>query len=576
MNSDDATRPDGLRLASGRPLPLPPAPATRTPWNVPVTWLTPDLAPEEPGESGEPVRPLTALMSFHYLRAAVRRRRAFGLLCALIGTLLGAAFLLVAPASHSATATLVLNHDNRADAARAMDTDVSLATTRTVAEHTIAALGLSMEPESIQKSVTAVPTTSDVLVVTLSGPSDAEAVRRLSAFVTAYLDFRSTQVSAQSDVLIQGYNDRIGVLQAQVTELSNRIATLAATGGTATDRLSDAVGQRAQIAAQISGLQQSAQDETLRRNAVVSTSRVIDPAAAVRGGGKTGLALALASGLIGGAALGFGTVVLQAILSDRLRLRVEVASALEVPVPVSVGRITPLARPLRWLRFLPWIKPRAARRDRDLQRMVQAIEKALPEPGRRQRLALVCLDNADEVRLGVAAAAAAMQLRGRTVYLVDLTEAGGLDSTVARLMRGSQEGRPTVFRPTMIPTLAKGPTDIASAGPDEDQTLAMGMTGVCLVLADLDPGVGADHLTAWTERAVVVVTGGRSGVERVRTAGDLVRSAGLDFRSAVLIRAEGDDASSGMAPTAGDDGTARWRPAAEPAPGASAGGHQRP
>ncbi|HEX2804632.1 MAG TPA: hypothetical protein VHN80_00500, partial [Kineosporiaceae bacterium] len=65
-------------------------------------------------------------------------------------------------------------------------------------------------------------------------------------------------------------------------------------------------------------------------------------------------------------------------------------------------------------------------------------------------------------------------------------------------------------------------------------------------------------------------------VERVRTAGDLVRSAGLDFRSAVLIRAEGDDASSGMAPTAGDDGTARWRPAAEPAPGASAGGHQRP
>ena len=68
-----------------------------------------------------------------------------------------------------------------------------------------------------------------------------------------------------------------------------------------------------------------------------------------------------------------------------------------------------------------------------------------------------------------------------------------------------------------------------------------------MVLADLDPSMGADHLAAWTDRVAVVVTSGRSSAERVRTAAELVRAAGLDLRFGALLRADVTDESSGEA-----------------------------
>jgi hypothetical protein len=492
-----------------------------------------------------------------------------------LGLLAGVGYVFGVPAAHTASATLVLTHDSQVDPARAMATDLSLLTTRTVAERVIKTLGLSVAPESLQKSVSALPSTSDVLVLTLSAGTGAEAVRRLEAFTTAYLDFRATQISAQSDALVKGFSDRIATQQTQVDELTKRIQGLTGGGETGTNQLSDAITQRAQANAQIDTLQQSVQDATLRRSAIVSASRVIDPAAVEPGGGTRRLALALASGLIGGAAVGIGLVLLSAIVSDRLRLRVEVASALGVATPVSVGRLAPRSGLLRPFRGLRPIRLREIRRAADLQRMAGAIEAALPATGRGQRLVVACVDNADEVRLGVAAAAVALQNHGRTVRLVDLTEQGRLEAAVAWLLPGSDVDRPTVSRPRSVPSLARGPADLHDADAEADARTAAGsdgdagqdagsdadadeqgrtvsLTEVSLVLADLNPSIGADHLAAWTERVIVVVTGGLSSAERVRTAGELVRWAGLDLRSAVLIRADPRDGSSGVPPATGE------------------------
>jgi hypothetical protein len=70
---------------------------------------------------------------------------------------------------------------------------------------------------------------------------------------------------------------------------------------------------------------------------------------------------------------------------------------------------------------------------------------------------------------------------------------------------------------------------------------------VTLVLADLDPSVGADYLLKWTDRVIIAVTAGRSSAEMVRSASDLVRSAGLEMRVAVLLHTERTDDSSGIA-----------------------------
>jgi hypothetical protein len=535
---DDARRPEAARLASERPR----SPSPRSvPWKAPPAWNIPDLSPED---AGDPARPLATLVSFHYLRAAVRRRRLRCLAPAVLGLLLGGGFLVASPTLPMATTTLMLTHDDRVDASNAISTDISLLSTRVVAERTIIDLGLTESPQSLMNSVAPVTTgSSEILQVTMTGPTGGQAVRRLDMFSREYLSFRANQISAQSDILIKGYNDRIAELQGKVQTASARIQTLARIGDTATDRLSDAVTERSNLNDQISTLQAQAQDMSLRRNAIVLASRVIDPPVALPIGGLRRAVLVLVSGLIGGFALGFVLVVMQSILSDRLWLRIEVASALDTSVRLSARRITPLPRVFR---FLPLAKALDDRRRVDRQRMAYLMEQVATESGRRQSVAVLCLGNSDDLRLALVEAVQTLRHQGRQATMVDLTASGGLASAAARFIGPVGGERPEVLRPDVVPSLAQGPTDLATAGWDH-VALALARSGVTLVLADFDPSVGADHLTAWTDRVVVAVTAGRSSVQLVRTAGDLLRSTGLELEGAVLLRAVPDDLSSGLA-----------------------------
>jgi uncharacterized protein involved in exopolysaccharide biosynthesis len=509
---------------------------------IPATWNAPDIEDDDPSAPG---RPLPTLVSLHFLRSALRRRWLACVLSAVLGLLVGAAFLVAFPAPHNAKAMLVLAHDPQADPSRAMSTDVSLLTSRTVAAQAVATLGLTMPADDFLKSLTTEPISSDLVSLTFSAPTDAEAVRRLEVLTSTYLDFRAEQLSVQANSFVDGMKQRIAELEDQVGDLSKRITELSATGESAASEVSDAISQRAQVNGQIATLQESVQDATLRNSSLVSSSRVIDHAAAETGGVKRRIVLTLASGLIGGAALGCGIVLFLAITSDRLRRRFDVAAALEVPVPVSVGRIAPLPR--RWL-WWPRLRELDARRADDRQRLAHAIEQELPLPGRWGRLAVACIDNADEFRFAMAKAAADLAAHGNGVILIDLTEHAGLDAAVADVMPDEIVDRPTVLRPQGVPALAAIPADLRPVGhEDEEWDPAPGSTDVRLVLADLDPSVGADHLTAWTERVVIVVTAGLSSAERVRTAADLVRAAGLDLRFAALLRADSTDESSGMA-----------------------------
>ncbi len=391
------TRLTGIGSSDGHHRRPPPEPHM-----IPARWESPDFEDDDPSAPG---RPLPTLVSLHFLRSALRRRWVVCALSAVLGLLAAAAFLVAFPASHDAKATLVLAHDPQVDPLRAMSTDVSLLTSRTVAAKTIAGLGLTMTPDDFLNSVTVEPVSSDLVSLTLAGPTDTEAVRRLSVLTSTYLDFRAEQVSVQSNVLVDGMKQRIAELQGQVEDLTQQIDQLSADGDSGAN---DAISQRAQVTEQIVTLQQSAQEAALRSTTIVSSSGVIDPAAAETGGEKRRIVLTMLSGLIGGAALGCGAVLFVAITSDRLRRRFDVAAALEVPVPVSVGRIAPLPRP--WLRF-PHLRVLDARRADERRRLAHAIEMELPGPGQWGRLAVACVDNADEVRFAVATAATDLAAR---------------------------------------------------------------------------------------------------------------------------------------------------------------------
>jgi hypothetical protein len=280
--------------------------------------------------------------------------------------------------------------------------------------------------------------------------------------------------------------------------------------------------------------------------------------------------LVLASGLIAGLALGLGLTVLQAILSDRLWLRTEVASALETTVPLSVRRLAPpRLRLLTSLSFLPWVRARLSRRSADRQLMAHAIAKAVPEPGRRQSLAILCLDNSRDMRFGVVAAASELRRRGVGSTIIDLTASGRVQKAVENGIKTAPQERPEVFRPHVVPSLTKGPSDLETADWD-DVAVAKAKNGVTLVVADFDPAVGVDYLTAWSDRVIVAITAGRSSVELVRTTGDLVRVAGLHLQHAVLLGARRDDISSGFA-TLFEQDLAETSPTSRPEPDVASG-----
>jgi hypothetical protein len=196
-----------------------------------------------------------------------------------------------------------------------------------------------------------------------------------------------------------------------VQSLRDRIATLAAGGSSTADQLSDAVTKQSQLNDKISNLQGTVDDETLQQLAIVSASQVIDPAAATPPRALRRMVLVLASGLIGVWRSASGVVCVRAILSDRLWLRVEVASALSSSVLVSVRKITPPPRRLRIVKWLPRVRAVYDRRAVDRQRVARAIEEAVPEPGHRQCLAILCVNNSDAMRSAVVSAAIACRTR---------------------------------------------------------------------------------------------------------------------------------------------------------------------
>jgi hypothetical protein len=69
-----------------------------------------------------------------------------------------------------------------------------------------------------------------------------------------------------------------------------------------------------------------------------------------------------------------------------------------------------------------------------------------------------------------------------------------------------------------------------------------------LTLAPLDPGLGGEHLSGWTTTLVAMVTAGSSSAQRIFAVGEMIRQAGIEVASAVLIGADKGDESLGVPP----------------------------
>lgn len=504
-------------------------------------------------------RPLMG--TWHYLRNSLRRRWRTWTSLSFAGALLGLGLAVFLPPPTQGSVTLLMAHPANMEAQSAMSTDVSLLTTREVSARTVAKLGLPLTPEAFRATITAEPVTTEVLTITVSAPDAESAVKRADALTSVYLDFRATQLRSLSSGLVNGYQARVAGMQKEVAQLNTQYAVASQEGGNQT-QATELLTRRSQLNSQIYDMQQSIADAALTTDAAVSSSHVIDAAQPVKGSLKRAAALDVASGLIGGTALGVGFVLFRALTSTTVRRREDVAVAMNVPVRYSVASDSRLAR-----RLWRGLGRRGRSRPRDLDVLVRGLEAYLDElaptaareplstPGPTHGVAVAAIGDPRIAAVVVDSLADSVRAHGRVPFVVDLSAAGALLGRRAggRHAPGAKDGATTngttVFRPTGVPALAAGPA--AKPGrpvdlPDDvSWREAWEAADVVLALVQVDPGIDAENLRTWVDRVVPVVTAGEASAELLETTAELVRAAGLVLPFAMLVGADRTDESFG-------------------------------
>src|SRR6185437_13833149 len=213
--------------------------------------------------------------------------------------------------------------------------------------------------------------------------------------------------------------------------------------------------------------------------------------------------------LFGGLAVGIGLVILQALVSRRLRRRDDVARALGGPVQLSVGRIGGLAT-----RSVSGAAQRPA-----VRQIVSHLRKSLPPSERTAALAVVPGDDLRVPALSLVSLASSYAREGKRVLIADLTPGmavgrllkvpgAGVTLTNADghevLIAIPEEGNGTPTGP-----IDRGSALVAPSSFDQQVDKAFRTADIMLTLMCLDPAMGADHLPTWAAGAVVMLTTGR-------------------------------------------------------------------
>ncbi len=516
-----------------------------TPWAIDA-----DLGDPEPAPAGLGV----GLVNLGFIKSALRRGAAFWCTAAALGLVAGAGWYTARPPAPQATATVLVPPSTYTG--EILD-DQAIAQSRTVATAALRNLGSHESATSFLRQYAVTTPTDRVLVITTKAGSATAAVRAANAVASAFLAFQRQLLQVQDRLVAASLQQQVAQSQQHLDSLSAQISRLSGA--------SSAPGHSARLASLRSAHSQAADalaelklanTQTVASMAVstataVQGSRVLDPGAAVPQSRLKGWLTYAVVGLVVGLALGTGIVVIRAVTSDKLRRRDDVARVLGAPVKLSVGRVSD---------FAGGDPGDPAVADPEIRRIATYLRRTLPEPTSPPgiaSLAIVPVDDPHAAALSLVSLATGCSGRGLRVVLADLCSG----APAAHLLGADTPG---VHQPTTsagkVSVVIPEPDDVAPVGPLEHELGAgrpgraseqlIGVSGsadLLLTLSSLDPAVGAEHLATWTQTAVVMLTAGQSAAERVHSVGEMVRLAGIDQVSAVLVGADATDQSLGVA-----------------------------
>jgi len=521
-----------------------------------VPWTLDDEAGVE-----EPLAPDAAvglnLVSLPYIGAALRRTVWLWCGLGLLGLVIGVGSYKAFPPSYQASASILLTNNPQIDPVDAMDTNMVLAQSESVAALAIRELGLNQSVSSFEKNYTITAPTDQILQITVSSSSSSDAVSRAGALASAFLTFRTNLLNSQQSAVLAGLNAEVVKAENQVASLNQQISQASAEpASTARDSaIATLQFQLTQAQSTLTTLQQTASDTEATSSAttqsMVNGTKLLNAAAPVA---HSRLKLALVyvvGGLIAGLVLGILIVILRAIISTKLRRRDDIAQALDAPVRLSVG-------PIRISRWLPGRGAANAAESRDVKRIAAHLRNVVADnngQGSAATLAVVPVDNDEAAAAALLVLARSLARDGKRVVVADLSAGGQF----ARLVGAKHDGVHQVTADGGAFAVALPDRDnVAPAGPlsggswrplvAADGTLinAYSSADLLCTFVDLDPSLGGEHLATWASDAVVLVTAGKSTATRIHAVGELVRLSGTNLHSAIVIGADKADESLGF------------------------------
>lgn len=506
-----------------------------------------------PLSEDRPADTTTGLVSLGFIWGAIKRRaRLLGAL-AIVGCLVGIGVSVAKPPAYKAQTSVLITYGIGQNPSLEVLDDQAIAQSHEVARLAMEKLGLNESIGSFAASYTVTVITERVVQITASAKNSSDAVSRASAVASEFLLYMAHQEETTQNVVVQSMQQELAQDLNIQASLNAQISTLKAKQRTPAQqaKLTTLQGQETQAAITVSSLQGTlAQTETGSQTLPsVKGTVILDPAAAEPYSKTKILVTYAVYGIVGGVVIGLGIIVLGALITDKLRRRDDIARALGAPVGLSVGPIRlggrlPLSR--------PGLKGLA---DPDVKRIADHLRGAMPAKERRVRLAVVPADDTGVAALALVAVAISFAEQGRKVMLVDLARGMPAAELLGRKSPGvgkvrTQEASLMLAVPSAEEIAPKAPADhgspTARRSPFGDEiAAAYASVDVLLTLCTLDPARGAEYLATWADHAVVVVTGGRSSWTKLQATGEMLRLAGMNLSSTVLVGADESDESLG-------------------------------
>ncbi|WBP85468.1 Wzz/FepE/Etk N-terminal domain-containing protein [Kitasatospora cathayae] len=294
-----------------------------------------------PTTTSEPP-PAAPLLDLQALVVAVRRRRRLWCCLALVGLLLGAALAVLKPPPPTAVTTVLVAHqaDQPNDPGTLIRTDAALLQTTEIAGKALQALGSAQKPEDFMRDYGGAGLTNNLLQITVTGHSDAEAQARAKALADAFVADHVRRIQEAAAAEAKALLDQRDQMQKELAQVNQQIGDAAQqSGAKAATNLQSLYDSRTVLTSRINDFSQRAAEAGVGTPRLVAGTQIVDAPRAVRQSLPKTAATDAGIGLVLGFVLGIAVAAVGAVVADRPVLRREIATNLGASVIAELRRV---------------------------------------------------------------------------------------------------------------------------------------------------------------------------------------------------------------------------------------------